>query len=97
MEKQNVQCPQCSKPIPVTAPALRFLNFPEVSMVVFAHSREECPHCHTNFTGVIAGLTETGALNLTFTALPPEQKIAQPTGADVMAVSQSKGAVSLEN
>lgn len=84
----------CGTEIAARAPMPQVFNLPTVSGLVFSHERvTRCPKCGLPYVCMIAGLSPDGLLQLAWTPVQQQQQpspIAQPTGAQIEAISKLK-------
>ena len=90
--QQQSLCPECQSPFIVKTPSLRFINLPEVSLLVMGHGKpDRCPTCGATYVPVMQGFKEDGSLNIVWKRVDMEQSpIVAPTGAQTEVINKTK-------
>lgn len=90
--QQVAKCVDCGQDMIVKTPSLRFVNFPEISMLIMAHTRPDvCGNCGAQYMPTMQGLTPAGGLNIQWKRIDVQQSaIVAPTAAEKAAVEKTR-------
>lgn len=90
--QQMAKCVDCGKEMIVKTPSLRFVNFPEISLLVMAHTRPDvCGSCGAQYMPTMQGFLPSGGLNIQWKRIDVQQSaIVAPTAAEQAVVEKTR-------